>query len=68
MTDKVSFSSGSESRDIIRRVDLLRKRVPNRRCGIFERPLTADRRTKRYVKCTVDTSKILVAKSENFMI
>ena len=30
-TEKVSFSSGSESRDTIRRADLLRKRVPSRR-------------------------------------
>ena len=28
------FSSGSESRDIIRRADLLRKRVPSRRGGV----------------------------------
>ena len=32
-TENVSFSSGSESRDSIRRVDLLRKRVPRRRRG-----------------------------------
>ena len=34
------FSSGSESRDIIRTADLLRKRVPSRRGGVCERPLT----------------------------
>ena len=33
-TEKVSFSSGSESRDITRRADLLRKRVPSRRGGV----------------------------------
>ena len=36
----MSFSSGFESRDIIRRADLLRKRVPSRRGGVRERPFT----------------------------
>ena len=36
----MGFSSGSESRDIIRRTDLLRKRVPSRRGGACERHLT----------------------------
>ena len=31
---KVGFSSGSEGRHIIRRADLLRKRVPSRRGGV----------------------------------
>ena len=39
-TKKVSFSSGSESRDIIRTADLLRKRVPSRRGRVCEIPLT----------------------------
>ena len=34
-TEKVCFSSGSESRDIIRRAGLLRKRVPSRMGGIW---------------------------------
>ena len=34
------FGSGSESRDIIRRADLLRNRVPRRRGGVCERPFT----------------------------
>ena len=38
--EKVRFSLGSESRDIIRGADLLRKRVPSRRGGVCERPLT----------------------------
>ena len=41
-TEKVSFSSGSESRDTIRRADLLRKSVPSRRGGVCERYLTKD--------------------------
>ena len=36
----VSFNSGSESRDIISRADLLRKRVPSRSGVVCERPLT----------------------------
>ena len=38
--EKVSFSSGPESRDITRRADLLRKSVPSRRGGVCERSLT----------------------------
>ena len=38
--EKVTFSSGSESRDSIRRADLLRKSVPSRRGGVCERSLT----------------------------
>ena len=44
-TEKVSFSSGSG----IRRADLLRKRVPNRRDGICERHLTIGYCTDIYV-------------------
>ena len=47
-TEKVCFSSGSESRVIIRRADLLRKRVPSRRGGIWERPLTIGYCTDRW--------------------
>ena len=36
----MSFSSGPESRDISRRANLLRKRVPRRRGGVSEIPLT----------------------------
>ena len=39
-TEEVSFSSGSESRDTIRRADLLRKSVPSRRGGVCEISLT----------------------------
>ena len=35
----MSFSSGSESRDTIRRADLLRKSVPSRKGGVCERSL-----------------------------
>ena len=38
------FSSGSESRDIIRRADLLRKRVPSRRGGVESMRKTFDHR------------------------
>ena len=38
--EKVCFSSGSESRDIIRRADVMTKRVPIRRGGVCEMPLT----------------------------
>ena len=47
-TEKVSFSSGSDSGDRIRRSDLLRKRVPNRRGGVCERPLTIGYCTDRW--------------------
>ena len=36
----MSFNSGSESRDIIRRADSFRNRVPNRTGGVCERYLT----------------------------
>ena len=39
-TEKVSFNSGFESRDTVRRADLLRKSVLSRRGGVFERSLT----------------------------
>ena len=45
--EKVCFSSGSESRDIIRRADLLRKR--SRRGGVCERPLTIGYCTDRWM-------------------
>ena len=35
-TEKVSFSSGSESRDVIRRAELLRKSVPSRMGGVCD--------------------------------
>ena len=47
-TEKVSFSSGSESRDTIRRADLLRKSVPSRRGGVCERYLTIGYGTDRW--------------------
>ena len=47
-TEKVSFSSGSESRDIIRRAGLLRKSVPSRRGGVCERSLTIGYGTDRW--------------------
>ena len=47
-TEKVSFSSGSESRDTIRRADLLRKSVPSRRGGVCERSLTIGYGTDRW--------------------
>ena len=46
--EKVSFSSGSESTDTIRRADLLRKSVPSRRGGVCERSLTIGYGTDRW--------------------
>ena len=46
--EKMSFSSGSESRDGIRRSDSLRKRVPSRRGGVCEIPLTIGYCTDRW--------------------
>ena len=34
--EKVNFSLRSESRDRIRRAEMSRKRLPNRRCGVCE--------------------------------
>ena len=51
----MSFSSGSESRDRIWRADLLRKRVPSRRGGVCERPLTVGYCTDRWT--TEDTNQ-----------
>ena len=48
MTQKVTFSSGSESRYIIRRADLLRNGVPSRRGRVCERPLTIGYCTDRW--------------------
>ena len=47
-TEKVSFSSGSESTDTIRRADLLRKSVPSRRGGVCEISLTIGYGTDRW--------------------
>ena len=47
-TENVSFCSGSESRDTVRRADLLRKSVPSRRGGVCEISLTIGYGTDRW--------------------
>ena len=55
----VSCSSGSESRDRIRRADLLRKRVPSRRGRVCERPLAIRYCTDRWMTEDVSITAVV---------